>query len=114
MPAINTEIIFNNDLFDFVRVEGIGRNNTPYTDIEVLSKGVAKNYHVSIGFRGCSTPEFIGTPVNYTYTHSYIRYDSFLSGFDAAQTTQFISVLTAALEFKKRIDEYMGFTDTND
>ena len=114
MPTINTEIIFSNDLFDFVRVEGIGGNKTPYTDIEVLSKGVAKNYNVSIGFRGCGLPELTGTPVDYTYTHSYIGFGLTLSGFNAAQTTEFISVLTAALEFKKRIDEYMGFTDTND
>lgn len=108
------ETIFSSDCFDFVTFQGIGIRKTPYTEKRVISKGLALKWGVHIDLLNGDIPNFMGEPVEYTYRYCSIKYDLAQCSYGTcADIDEFISVLRSAQEFKRKIDEYMGFLKTN-
>lgn len=100
-------VLLSSDMFELVEVNGIGRNNTPFTLKEVVSKGLAKKWVVSIHMDSRGFYDFEGDPVVYSYRGCYINYGLRMKV--DTHIEEYIKVLNAAVDFKNKIDEMYGF-----
>ena len=103
----------SNGNFILCKREGIGINDTPYTQLEVVSVGDADKYVVEIRLNSIGIPDYNGKLIKYTYNECYISY-----GMRSVQNTfsdikAFINVLNEALEFSYKINDYIEYKGNN-
>lgn len=94
------------DLFELVIVDGIGVENTPYTMLEVLTEGLARKHVVEIRLNS-SWEDFIGAPVKYSYSGSYVAHGMRGTMDTLDDTLEYIEVLKQAVRFAKQVNRYI-------
>ena len=96
------------DLFELVIITGIGTKNTPYTELEVLTKGLARKHAVDVRLEDSSPLEkFNGTPVKYSYSGSYVAHGMRDTSDTLDDTLEYIEVLKQAVRFAKQVNRYI-------
>lgn len=104
-------VIFEDEYFEFVKTGGIGINDTPWSGLEVKSKGLADKHVIVIELRSNNSPKFEGQPVHRTYKNAYVNQGmrSRINTLD--ETREVIKVLEDAVDFAERINEYLYKTN---
>ena len=106
-------VVLTSPMFDLVEFHAVGRNNIPYSGMEVISKGLAKKWVVEIRLNSTVSPDFfsdiedIPEDNSYQYNGCYVNYG--LRMRVDTHIEEFIEVLQAAKEFKDRIDSTYNF-----
>lgn len=103
----NAIMTSSNGNFTLCKKIGIGRADTEYTTLEVVSSGDADKYVVEIRFNS-NSPSFEGKPVKYEIRDCYISYGYRLASNTDQDIKTFIEVLNEALEFENRIKDYIN------
>lgn len=96
--------------FILYRVEGVGRNDTPYSDLEVVSEGLADKHVIEIRLES-TMPRFEGKPVQYKYYGSYISHGMRMNSDTLAETEEYIKVLQEAVDFAHQVNQYIDQND---
>lgn len=100
--------ILSSENFELVKKSGVGMNRTPWTGLEVVSKGLAKKHVIKIELNTDMPPAFDGEPVEFKYTEAYVTHGMRMHGHDTLEETrEFIAVLDEAVDFAERINEYL-------
>ena len=99
--------IFEDEYFDFVKTHGIGIQDTPWTGLEVKSKGLAKKHVVEIRLNVSRRPHFNGDPEEYRYSDCYISHGMRSVADTLDETAEYIEVLEDALDFAERVNEWL-------
>lgn len=101
-------IIMNskNGNFTLCKREGVGINDTPYTQLEVLSNGDAEKYVVEIRLNS-DMPSYDGKPVKFSHSDCHISYGLRNIILSDSDIKEFINVLNEALEFETKIRDYI-------
>lgn len=107
------ETIFEDENFDFVRTHGIGRNDTPWTGLAVVTKEgtPAKKHVVEIRLNYKGDPEFDGTPVEYKYSGCQVAHGMRSQIDTLDDTAEYIEVLEDALDFAYRVNDWLFHND---
>lgn len=105
--ARSHDVIFEDEYFEFIRTQGIGIDNTPWTGLAVLSKGLADKHVVEIRLNRKGFPDMDGNPVEYKYTNSYIAHGMRSSSDTLEETEEYIDVLEDAVDFARKIDSWL-------
>lgn len=102
------KIIFKNDNFALVEEHGIGIEDTPFTKLEVESKGKARKHVVEISLFSDS-PDFEGKPVQYRYVpeKTYVNHGMRMKVDTLEETLEYVAVLKDAVEFAKRVNTWL-------
>ena len=102
--------ILSSENFELVKKSGIGRNNTPWTGLRVISKGLAKKHVVEIELEDESSGlhDFEGEPVEFKYTNAYVSYGMRMQKDTLEETRELIAVLDEAVDFAEEINEYLA------
>ena len=100
-------VIFEDELFNFVVDEGIGIKNTPWRGLKVISKGLSKKHLVEIRLNQSNSLDFDGEPVFYTYSDCYISYGLRMQSDTLEETADFISVLEDAIDFANHVNRWL-------
>ena len=102
-----SNVIFEDEYFEFVRTEGIGINDTPWTGLGVISKGLAKKHVVEIRLHQIGFPDYNGTPVEHQYNGVEVAHGmrSCIDTLD--DTKEYIKVLQDAVEFTETINKWL-------
>lgn len=103
------KIITETKNFKFYETGGVGIEDTPYTRLEVESKGLAKKHVVEIClFSDC--PGFNGKPVQYRYNpnETDIRHGMRMKRDTLDETLEYIEVLKDAVEFAKHVNAWIN------
>ena len=105
---INNSLLRSNDgMFELVKVEGVGMNNTPYTALQVRSSGLAEKHVVEIRLQS-SWGKFEGEPFTYSYYGVEVAH-GMRSVIDSLKDTQeYIDVLESALSFAYEVEDYLA------
>jgi len=101
------DVIFSSEYFDFIREEGIGINNTPWSGLAVVSKGLAKKHVVEIRLNTIGFPSFDGEPVVYKYRDCEIAHGMRSVKETLEDTEEYIDVLEAALDFARDVNDWL-------
>lgn len=103
-----SKIIFENDNFALVEVHGIGIGDTPYTKLEVKSKGLAEKHVVEIVLYS-DRQDFNGKPVHYHYIpdRTYVNHGMRMKTDTLDETLEYAAVLMSALGFAKHVNEWI-------
>lgn len=102
------DVIFSSEYFDFIRTEGIGMNDTPWSGLAVISKGLAKKHVVEIRLNTIGGfPRFDGEPVVYKYRDCEIAHGMRSVKDTLEDTEEYIDVLEAALDFARDINDWL-------
>lgn len=102
------KIIFKNDNFALIEVHGVGIEDTPYTRLEVESKGKAKKHVVEISLYS-DWQDFNGKPVHYHYIPDRISVNHGMRmKIDTLdETLEYAAVLKDAVKFAKRVNKWI-------
>lgn len=105
----NDGVIFEDEMFSFVRESGVGREDTPWTGLAVISKGLAKKHVVEIRLNTKGWKEFNGPdePVNYEYKDCEVAHGMRAKADTLDETAEYIEVLEDALDFAYRVNEWL-------
>ena len=95
-----------NGNFTLCKREGVGMNDTPFTQLEVISSGDAEKYIVEIRLKS-DMPSYIGKPVKYSHSDCNISYGLRNIVLNDSDIKEFIEVLNEALEFETKIRDYL-------
>ena len=87
-------------------VEGIGRENTHYEELEVRSKGLADKHVVNIELNTSGVYIFDGTPVKYAYRSVEVKHGMRMTIDTLAETKEYIDVLNEALDVAFEVQKY--------
>ena len=101
------DVLLSSPMFDLVAISGVGRNNIPWSGMEVVSKGLAKKWVVEIRLDTRRFPNFDDEGLRekgvvFEYGGCYVNYG--LRGRIDTHIEEFIEVLQAAKEFKDKLD----------
>ena len=107
LGATRGNTIFEDEYFDFIEVSGIGMNDTPWSGLEVKSKGLADKYVIGIQLQSSNWPKFKGEPVQWTYKNAYVNQGMRSATNTLDETREVIKVLEDAVDFAERINEYL-------
>lgn len=103
----NSLLKSSDGMFELVKVEGVGMNNTPYTALKVKSSGLAEKHVVEIRLFS-NFPDFNGDPVKYSYRGVEVSH-GMRSRVDTLEETQeYIDVLQSALSFAYKVEDYIA------
>lgn len=104
----STSLLKSSDgMFELVKIEGVGMNNTPYTALAVKSSGLAEKHVVEIRLSS-DFPDFNGDPVKYSYYGVEVAH-GMRSVMDTLEDTQeYIDVLQSALSFAYKVEDYIA------
>lgn len=104
-----SNVIFEDEYFKFVRTEGIGINNTPWSGLAVITKqgSAAEKHVVEIRLNNSNNPNYYGELVEYTYRDCYIAHGirSTIDSLD--DTREYIDVLKDAVDFAEDINKWL-------
>lgn len=102
------KIIFKNDNFALVEVHGVGTEDTPYTKLEVESKGKAEKHVVGISLNS-DWQDFDGKPIQYRYytDGTYVNHGMRMKADTLDETLEYVAVLKDAVDFAKRVNEWI-------
>lgn len=93
--------------FELVVNRGVGINDTPYTELAVLSKDLAEKHVVGINLNYISE-NFEGKPVQYKYTGEVCVYHGMRMSYDSLdETLEYIEVLKEAVDFAKDVSAWI-------
>ena len=101
------ETIFEDEYFDFVETHGIGVNDTPWSGLAVVSKGLAVKHVVEIRLNSKGMPEYNGDPIEYEYKDAYVTHGMRATMDTLEETEEYIEVLEDAVDFARRVNEYL-------
>lgn len=103
----NSLLKSSDGMFELVKVEGVGMNNTPWTGLRVKSSGLAEKHIVEIRLHS-NYPDFNGDPVKYSYRGVDVAH-GMRSRVDTLEETQeYIDVLQSALSFAYKVEDYVA------
>lgn len=101
------DVIFGSEYFDLVKRSGVGRNDTLWEGLDVISKGLAEKHVVSIRLNQKGFPEYDGEPIKLQYTDCYISHGMRSVMDTLEETEEYIQVLKAAVIFAKSVNYYL-------
>lgn len=101
------DVIFENDNFVFRKDGGVGMNDTPWSGLRVDSRGLADKHVVHIRLNTTGRPNFNGEPVTYRYSDATVSHGMRTAADTLEDTVEYISVLEDAVDFAKRINEWL-------
>ena len=87
-------------------VEGVGVNDTPYQELEVISEGLAKKHVVNIELNTSGVYMFDGAPVKYAYKGVEVKHGMRMRADTLAETQEYIEVLKEALDVAFEVQKY--------
>lgn len=102
-----SNVIFEDEYFEFVRTEGIGINDTPWKALEVISKPLAYKHVIEIRLVPINDMEYNGTPIVQTYNGAYIARGMRSCKDTLDDTKEYIKVLQDAVEFTETINKWL-------
>lgn len=105
--ATTDRVIFEDSLFSFVKESGVGINDTPWTGLKVISKGLAKKHVVEIRLNSRGWHDFDGEPVDFEYSGCYIAHGMRSTSDTLDETAEYIDVLEDAYSFALQVDEWL-------
>lgn len=100
-------VIFEDEMFAFVKDSGVGVKDTPWEGLEVISKGLAEKHVVSIRLNTKGNPRFEGEPIKFEYKDCYISHGMRGRADTLDETAEYIDVLEDALDFANRVNEWL-------
>lgn len=102
-------VIFEDEYFEFVRTEGIGISNTPWSGLAVITKrgSIAEKHAVEIRLNNSNNPDYNGEPVEYTYRDCYIAHGMRSTMDSLDDTRECIDVLEDAVDFAEAINKWL-------
>lgn len=104
----STSLLKSSDgMFELVKVEGTGMNNTPYTALTVRSSGLAEKYVVEIRLQS-TWQDFTGDPVKYSYYGVEVAHGMRSVADTLEETQEYIDVLQSALSFAYKVEDYIA------
>lgn len=92
--------------FELAVYKGVGTNDTPYTRLEVESKGTAHKHVVSIDLDS-KWEDFVGKPVQYKYYNVRVSHGMRMRIDTLDETLEYVEVLKEAVKFSKRIMKWL-------
>lgn len=103
------ETIFEDENFELRACHGVGVNETPWSGLEVITKegSLAKKHAVEIRLHSKGWADFDGTPVVYQYKDCYVAHGMRSRADTLSETQEYIDVLEDALDFAKRVNDYI-------
>lgn len=95
-------------MFELVREEGIGMNDTPWKGLEVRSYGPAEKHVVQIRLERANHPDFNGEPVEYQYRDAEVAHGMRMQKDTLEDTREYIEVLEEAVDFAEDINDLLS------
>lgn len=92
--------------FNFAILKGVGVNDTPYTRLEVETKGAARKHVVSIDL-DFQWEDFEGKPVQYKYYDVRVNHGMRMKTDTLEETLEYIDVLKEAVDFAKKVVKWI-------
>ena len=104
-----SKTIFKNDNFALCEMHGVGVEDTPYTKLEVESRGKARKHVVKISLDS-DFQDFDGKPVHYHYyaAGTGVNYGMRMKIDTLDETLEFAAVLKDAVKFAKRVNKWIA------
>ena len=103
----NSLLRSNDGMFELIKVEGVGMNNTPYTELRVKSSGLAEKHVVEIRLQS-RWQNFEGDPVKYSYYGVEVAHGMRSVTDSLKDTQEYIDVLESALSFAYEVEDYIA------
>lgn len=109
IKASSQLIIFEDENFVFAKVLGVGRNDTPYEGLEIITKknSLAYKHVVEVRLNLSNSPRFEGSPVKCTYSDAYVVHGTRGTMDTLEETAEYIDVLEDALDFANRVNAWL-------
>lgn len=92
--------------FELVYQKGVGINDTPYEELYVISKGLAKKHVIEVRLDSYHSPRFEGEPVKYIYHNVYVSHGMRCVSDSLVETKEYIDVLKDALDVAFEVQKY--------
>ena len=102
------ELIFSQGDFSLVKESGIGINNTPWERLRIISDGNANKHVVEVRLNFENDGKFDGEPVHYKYSSVSVIHGVRMATDTLAETQEYINCLIEALEFAKRVENFIN------
>ena len=97
----------NDGMFELVADRGVGTSNTPWSGLDVISKGLADKHIVSITLNS-NYAKFNGEPIKFSYKGLHISHGMRSAVDTIEETLEYIEVLESAVDFANVVEEYMA------
>lgn len=101
------EVVFEDEDFVLRKVSGVGVNDTPWTGLNVESRGLAEKHCVEVRLQTKNYPIFDGKPVEYAYKFAYVAHGMRMKTDTLDETREYIAVLDEAVNFAERVNTYL-------
>ena len=107
--ANTNSVIFEDEFFVFKTESGIGRNDTPWEGLVVKSKpgSLAEVHVVEVRLNTTGWPNYEGEPIKHQYSDAYVAHGMGMAQDTWEDTEDYIYVLEDALDFAKRVTEWI-------
>ena len=92
--------------FELIVRAGVGVEDTPWTKLEVESKGEARKHVVSVDLDS-NFPDFNGKPVQYKYYNASVGHGMRMKQDSLDETLEYAAVLKEAVNFAKKIMKWI-------
>ena len=105
----DNNVIFEDPYFALRKRSGIGVNNTPYEQLEVISKSTPAKYVVEIRLDAYYS-DFNGEPVKYQYRNSpaTVAHGMAMRTETLEDTIEYIDVLEDAVAFARKVNSWIN------
>lgn len=103
----SSDAIFEDEFFIFKRDSGVGMHDTPWSGLEVESRGLAKKHAVEIRLNHSGRYAWDGNPLEFKYDSCYVAHGMRASMDTLDETREYIEVLEDALDFAERVNEWL-------
>lgn len=100
-------VIFEDEFFELVTNRGVGMNNTPWTGLEIRSKGLAKKHVIEIRLNSKGMGKWDGTPYNVDYDDVYVSQGIRMRSNSLHETQEVIDVLEDAIDFSYKVLDWL-------
>ena len=94
-------------MFELYEVNGVGKNDTPYHGLKVISSGLADKHVVQIRLKTKGWYDFEGDPVEYSYKGVEVAHGMRSVVDTLEDTREYIGVMEEAYEFALEVDEFL-------
>lgn len=102
---MNTELISTNN-FSLYAVEGVGRNDTKWTGLEVVSKNAARKHCVEVRLDS-DDPDFNGGSVQYKYHGAHVIHGMRMDKDTLDETLELAEALKEAVTFARIVETWI-------
>ena len=100
-------VIFEDEFFELVKTRGVGMKDTPWTGLEVKSKGLAKKHVIEIRLNHKGMGNWDGTPYDEDYDDVYISQGMRMQSNSLHETQEVIDVLEDAIDFSYKVLDWL-------